>query len=401
MRLVYDALIMNPRAASESLIAWTIASAMAEKYPVTVITPMERAEALPQDLPFDVLPVKYGLGKLPLNGGLEYTYRVYSENVAAAIAKTWTPDTIVHRLNPMGIRYGNRYTGLFDKTVIGPLGRSTWPPGFPKGPTDWLTERIKDTDIVRLSLRGSLLRRTYEDASVILVSTNTVRECLPESVWAKCVLQPDGVDVGRFVATPLARTDTPSILFVGRLLRWKGLGYLLRALRECTDLRWRLVVAGDGVERFRMERLASELGIRDRVEFAGWVPHARMRELYAACTFCCFPAVNESTGNANLEAMASGRAVIAADWAGPRAAVGSECGLLAEPRQYHLRLAEALRRLIEDVDMCERLGLAGRRLVERRNDWPVVLGNLEAIYQGLWNGEPRPAAWPEWDFGVQ
>ena len=393
MRVVYDALGMDPGASSEFLNSWTIASAMAEKYPVTVITPMECAERFPAVTPFDVVPVRYGLQGLPLNGGIEYTYRVYSEHVSAAIAGVWTPDTVVHRLNPCAIRYGSPYAALFDKTVIGPVGRSTYAPGFPKRPLDWIAEGIKVTDNVRLSMRRSLLRRTYEDVSAILVSTNAARESLPRSVWPKCVLQPDGVDTGRFVASPISRADVVTILFVGRLIPCKGLRYLLRALgEECRDLRWRLIVAGDGMERRSMERLVAELGIQDRVEFTGWVTSGRMQELYSACTFCCFPSINESTGNANLEAMASGRAVIAADWAGPREVVGREAGLLvsvAEPEKYHLRLAEALRRLIEDFDMCERLGDAGRRLVERRNDWPVVLGNLEAVYKRLWDREPH------------
>lgn len=391
MHIVYDSLGVDPNAYSELLNAWTIVKMMSERQRVTLVMPREYLPRLPENHGLDVVGIPYGVQKWPYNGGLEYTYRLYSERAARAIGRMGDSVSVVHRLNPFGVRYGSPAYRLRAPLVLGPVGGSLYAPGIRPHGREWWIERIKSIDSLRLAMPWSLLRRTYENADAILVSTRTIQSRLPRSVWDKCILRPEGIDTSQFKVMPIPK-GTPRILFVGRLIPYKSADILLRALEQCRDLDWALDVVGDGPERARVEGLARSLDIGDRCLFHGWLDQARMPSLYANCSFCCFPSVNESVGMVNLEAMASGRAVVAADWAGPSELLADGAGVLVEPsgvEEYVAGLSAALRTLVVDRERCETLGFTGRRRAEELYDWTVFIDEVEALYQRLHDGAGR------------
>ena len=119
---------------------------------------------------------------------------------------------------------------------------------------------------------------------------------------------------------------------MGRLVRGKGFEDALVAAKEVLSKGARLRIAGDGPERRSLERLAAELGVARDVEFPGWVDDAH--GFWASCDVAVVPSREwiESFGLSAVEAMASGRPVIATRNGGlPEVVAHDVTGLLVDP----------------------------------------------------------------------
>lgn len=161
------------------------------------------------------------------------------------------------------------------------------------------------------------------------------------------------------------RPDELAIVFTGRLHPDKQLPTLLAALTLLGAQRpARLLVTGEGPERDRLQQLASEQGIADRVSFLGRLDDQRP-VLHAADVFC-LPSVSEGISVALLEAMACGLAVVVSDIAANREVVGEERDGLVAPCGDEQAWQRALARLAADRELRSRLGAAARRTVEER-----------------------------------
>lgn len=209
---------------------------------------------------------------------------------------------------------------------------------------------------------------------------------------------PNGVDTYRFLPGPVdvaprrqwAIPDEAFVLlFVGTLDRahyFKGVPTLLRAIARTPSVHALLV--GDGDLRSSYECLATSLGVAERVRFTGSVSAAELPELYHAADALMLPSETrgEAFGMVLLEAMASGRAVIASDLPGVRAVVDDgRDGLLVPPGDPEA-LAAAVQRLADNSPQ-QRLamGMAGRRKVESRYSWNRIADRLDSVYANVIN----------------
>ncbi|MGN6562951.1 MAG: glycosyltransferase family 4 protein [Thermomicrobiales bacterium] len=180
----------------------------------------------------------------------------------------------------------------------------------------------------------------------------------------------------------------PVLLLAGRLVRWKGVEYAIAALAAAQTMPApMLVLAGDGPYRATLERLATELGVRDRVLFLGNWPYEQMPDLLAAADIVLgMSFVNETFGISLCEALACERPVIASDFGGFREVVRpGETGLLVPP-QNPVALAAAIDTLLADPARRAAFGAAGRRDVAARFSWNAVVGRVLAAYDEALNG---------------
>ncbi len=140
------------------------------------------------------------------------------------------------------------------------------------------------------------------------------------------------------------------ILFVGGLEDIKGLEYLFHAIRILAEKRRDFVldVVGDG-DRKRYEGLARELGIKEFIRFHGLKSKREVAEFMRRCSFFVLPSLWESQGCVLIEAMASGKPVIATMSGGPKEIVKDFCGILVPPRNVKA-LADAMDRLLDEYD---------------------------------------------------
>jgi glycosyltransferase involved in cell wall biosynthesis len=197
-----------------------------------------------------------------------------------------------------------------------------------------------------------------------------------------------GVDVAgvRRAAAGAAR-DGPPLVFAGRLLRHKRLEVLLAAVRELGDLipgSTLLAIFGDGPDRGRLQRLAAELGVAQRVDFRGHVAtHQEVWQGLGSARVAVQPSAREGFGLFPLEAMAAGLPVVFCD--SPESAVGELVRdgveglcLAAEPAA----LASAIRRLFADPALYERLRQAALRRAQDY-DWDAVARRFEELAREL------------------
>lgn len=203
-----------------------------------------------------------------------------------------------------------------------------------------------------------LRRRAYPRAARVVVQTARTADAVRTWAGGRIAVLPNPVRPATAIA---GRGDAREIVSVGRLVPSKAFDVLLRAFALASpSLReWRLTIVGDGPERPSLERLAVELGVADRVTFAGYVP-APEAALQRAALFVTTTRY-EGFPNALAEAMASGLPVIATDCpAGPRElTLGGEAGVLV-PVDAVDAVAAAMRRLGSDAAERARLGAAAR-----------------------------------------
>lgn len=205
----------------------------------------------------------------------------------------------------------------------------------------------------------------------------------------------NGVDFELFRPLPadpsvrrqLAPNGEALLLFVGRLIPWKGVQYLLQALGCLHNTR--LIVAGDGTYRAGLERLAHLLQVEERVTFLGAVPRAELPRLYANVDLVVGASfANETFGIALVEAQACGVPVVASNFGGfPEVVRPGETGLLVPP-QNPQALADAVRDLLGDPLLREQMGQRGRAWVTSQFSWASVADRVLAAYDEVMAGRP-------------
>jgi glycosyltransferase involved in cell wall biosynthesis len=172
-----------------------------------------------------------------------------------------------------------------------------------------------------------------------------------------------GVDRGTFHERDRApKSAAPSLLYVGRLKRYKAVDHLLRALPlvRARVPAATLTIVGSGDEADRLAALARSLGVADAVRFAGFVPVAEKVRLMQSAHVAVNPSVREGWGLTNVEANACGTAVVAADSPGLRdSCLDGRTGLLY-PWGDVAALAERVTRVLLDPALRARLEAGGR-----------------------------------------
>ena len=167
-----------------------------------------------------------------------------------------------------------------------------------------------------------------------------------------------------------ARFQSPGeygrMLFVGQVIRGKGLDLLLAAAAHLKG-EWRLDVVGDGRQLGECRRLAAELGIADRVNFAGWIANAELDQWYRRASFTVVPSRwPEPFGMIGLESMARGRPVVAFDSGGIRDWLAHEVSGLLAPGADVAALTRVLQQVISSPGLVRRLGYDAARHCRRR-----------------------------------
>jgi len=261
---------------------------------------------------------------------------------------------------------------------LGYLGRVR----FPDGMRLVLTHQGASFEIMEHAdvFRG-LARRADFVTCVSRQGLGEMRALLPGLRSKSCWI-PNGTD---FSAAPKRAAPNvprrPFILCVGRLAAYKGIDLLLMAYAGLRPKGHEpdLVVCGPDQTEGRLPRFARELGLAGRVRFMGDTGPSRLRRLLADCLFFVLPSRRENLPMALLEAMAAGKAVVAAAVGGVAEVVTDGIDGLLIPPQDVAALASALDRLTRDARLRNRLGRRARSRA-RSFDWSVIAAGYRRAY---------------------
>jgi glycosyltransferase involved in cell wall biosynthesis len=295
---------------------------------------------------------------------------------------------IIHEPTPVSPKQPSILFGLGAPVVIGPLnGGMNFPKAF-----SYMQNKYENlmyffvrllSNIFNILIPGKLL------ADVILVSNQRTRDALPLFFTGKVKeIVENGVDLTLWKPVQrIKNTNQVKLIFFGRLVDWKCVDYLIRALALVkTDCKLILDIVGDGDKRNELKALAKSLGCADQVIFHGWVAQKDCPALLANADILVLPSVRECGGAVVLEAMSMELPVIAANWGGPADYVTDETGILIDTdniTDFTKQLTNAIEKLANDAELRISMGTAGRKRVLDHFDWNKKIDFIINTYSDL------------------
>jgi glycosyltransferase involved in cell wall biosynthesis len=307
---------------------------------------------------------------------------------------------VVHQ--PIGIapNIPSPLTRLGAPLVVGPLnGGLSMPPAF-RG-RDSRTARMVQAARRPVGHAAHHVIRGKLEASVVLAANEHTRALLPAPALARSRIMPESAVIfgdwpakdyragGAAGAGSAGSAGSAPIRFVylGRLVAYKSPDLLIEGLAlAAKTVDARLEIIGDGPMRQDLEALAGQLGVADRVTFAGWLTKpdasARLRD----SDVFVHPSLREPGGTSVLEAMATGLPCIVADWGGPAEYIEDGAGIrvsVASRDTFVANIADAMTQLAADPRLSKDMGMKARARVAEYYDWDVLTGQLVKIYQEL------------------
>ena len=206
----------------------------------------------------------------------------------------------------------------------------------------------------------------------------------------KIAVHHSGIDCSKFEFVRRKRMlgKPIMVLTIARLKEKKGVGFAIEAVSRLLSrgekIEYRIV--GDGPLREDLQQLIENLGIERQVKLLGWRTHEEVKILLEESHVLLAPSLTSDSGdqegipNAIKEAMATGLPVISTFHSGiPELVIDGLSGLLV-PERDAAAVADALAYLIGHPEVCEEMGLAGRRQVERKFDTNALNKELEELY---------------------
>ncbi|WP_353067039.1 glycogen synthase [Arcanobacterium hippocoleae] len=262
-------------------------------------------------------------------------------------------------------------------------------------------------------------RTAYENAAGIVAVSHAMRadilRCYPKVAPARVQVIHNGIDLTDWKAPETAEQweqarayfashgldpQRPTIIFVGRITRQKGVPGLLRALQQ-VDASVQVILCAGAPDTPEIAAETRELVAQLQAQRDGivWIedhlPHAQIVALEACSTVFVTPSVYEPLGIVNLEAMSVGLPVVGTNTGGiPDCIVHQETGLLVpieqmddgtgtplDPEKFEADLANALNEICADRGRAKEMGQAGRQRVEQHFSWSEIAKKTVAFYE--------------------
>ena len=208
----------------------------------------------------------------------------------------------------------------------------------------------------------------YRRAGFHAISESTRDDLVRRGVAAdRVIVIHPGVDSTWYSPDPnTPRAPHPAFLYLGRLKRYKGVEYALRALAAARQVRAdvTLDICGQGDDRGRLEGITQTLGLGDAVRFLGFVTEDEKRRLLRQAWAVVFPSPKEGWGISNVEAAACGTPALASDSPGLRESVRHGVTGYLVAHGDSRGLADRMLALAADPALVARLGAAARSFAQ-------------------------------------
>jgi glycosyltransferase involved in cell wall biosynthesis len=236
--------------------------------------------------------------------------------------------------------------------------------------------------------------RVFRGRPTLAVSESTAQDLRERGLSGQeIVVVPNGVDLEALrPGSPEDRFQTPTVLYLGRLKRYKGIDIVLKAFARLRTMgrSARLLIAGKGDDLQRLRHMSDQLSLGDTVEFLGFVPEEEKADLLRRSWIHVLTSPKEGWGISILEASACGTPTVASDSPGLRdAVVHGRTGMLV-PHGDVDALSEAISRVLTDSKIREEMGLAAREFSETFT-WEESARTMESFLKARLAGAHQPS----------
>jgi glycosyltransferase involved in cell wall biosynthesis len=327
--------------------------------------------------------------------GIRFHYWLWMKKAyeQAAILHKAVQLDIVHHISWGTIAISPPFWKLPIRSVWGPVGGGQC---FPPPLVSLLHhKRIKEalrTFYVHLLPFSPRLRKSLASAGIVLATNFETKSLLRRAGASSVELFLDcGVNQRTTVPTIRPTRERVTLLWAGRLEPPKGLVVAIRALAECNDRQTCLLVAGCGSDRTRMEDLTRSLGLTDRIEFLGRVPHEDMPALFDRCDAFLFTSLRDSFGSVVLEAMAHGLPIVTLNHQGMRAFVPEDAAIkvpVRTPEAVIRDFALGIEALVSNPGSMRKMSQAACAFANEQT-WTRRVEKMNGIYADLMSRSDR------------
>jgi rhamnosyl/mannosyltransferase len=272
-----------------------------------------------------------------------------------------------------------------------PLGDFSYFIRKPKGKVivTWHSDIVKQKRFLRI-VEPSILSLLNRADRIVATSPNMIESSKVLRIFRdKCVVIPLGVDEKRFISGDSVKETTKNIkdkyggkivLFIGRLVYYKGLSFLIEAMRNIEAM---LLIIGKGYLKDELVRQCASLGIKDKVIFLDPVSDEELSAFYHACDVFVLPSVesSEAFGLVQVEAMMCGKPVVSTSLPTgvPYVNQNNETGLVVEPGNSE-QLCSAINELLNDDEKRIKMG----KKAQKRALTEFTLDNMLQKYYDLY-----------------
>ena len=304
---------------------------------------------------------------------------------------------IIHAVTPVSPVAASWLHTLQCPTILGPMnGGLKNPPDFP--------EIMKEDSSWIYPLRNfgyfiDFLIGSSRNASVILTATQATLQSISPRYRSRCRhLLENGVDLNLFTSAPWPPPPSLSqplrIVFIGRLVPFKGVPLLLEAIASLKDkLPLLLTIIGEGPLKEKWQTQTEQLHLNEIVTWYGIASRSQIVAQIQAAHVLCLPSVRESGGAVLLEAMACARPVIAIAFGGPAEIVDDTVGHAIPPHGGAPAVIRTLTKTLADIfehpQVWQQRGEVGRRRAEQRYSWESKIEQALVLYEELLNNVDR------------
>ncbi len=313
---------------------------------------------------------------------IQVSYFSFSSQLCAAILKDDFDLVHIHRyfsLQSFPAMFVSKLKGI--PVIFTPHSATT---REQKGVLATLVKKIFDCTFGRYLIRSPNL--------LIALTQDNIRDYLEVGAKAdKMRLVPNGIDLEKFKQLPdpskfekKYKITGEVVLFVGRLVKYKGVHYLLqiapKILKEFPKTKF-MIVGPDYGYKNELLKVVETLRLQESVVFTGAISDSELLEAYVAADVLTFPSIHEGFGLVLLEAMSCGKPIVTWKTSAMQYIVENQkSGFLVNP--WNLEdFAQSILLLLSNQKLARKMGGKGRKTVEEKFEWKSVIDKLESVYQ--------------------
>lgn len=246
---------------------------------------------------------------------------------------------------------------------------------------DRICKYIEDSEIIKIEKKG------IKEADAVITVSNYMKEQLVEKFGGdpeKIFVIYNGINPERFRIQKQRNNNEKIVLSVGRLTEQKGCEYLLLAARKVLEKRKdvKFVIVGKGYLRKSLEKFSELLGIKEKVEFVGFVPDEELPKFYANSDVFVFPTVREPFGIVALEALSAGKPSIISRTAGVAEILKNNENCVLVDVKNSNEIANAIIRILEDEKFAGKLSLNAIKF-SREMTWDRIADQVLNVYKNF------------------